>query len=216
MYLKNYKEFKRVFIIGPSAFIPDIGRVTKSGYEINGNFLMVQRKKLDWLVELHYALNSSRLAPNENPFLNMSDTVINNKIVSLVNKFRYKNIRVNFEFESKSGYDINLYNNNISVAEAYVYTEHSQVIAVSDEGIPFSEFIDNHEKYITQTDYLILKQIGLYYQIKDAKSKKYTIGLQYNKMRMIYLYVNDIRLYRNQFQRPSFYYSFSLSFNMIF
>lgn len=221
LYKKIYSSYSHLFqfIIWDSfiSSVEDIGKVTKNGYELNGNFYVVQRKPLNWLLLFSYSKNSIELTRKEGFMLITADTTINNKIISLINNFRYSNFELNFEFESKTGYDINLYRNSISVAEPFTYREFTQISEVNNNGIPTTESIDNFNNYITDTDYFILKHAGLEYHIRDkAKSNKYVIGLHYNKMRRMFFYLNDIHEYQEQFQKPSFYNALSLSFKMEF
>lgn len=222
LYQKHYNEFNHLFLLrGPGngfySYLADIGKVTKNGYELNGNFHIIQNKSLDWLMSFSFSENSTELERNEELLVQIADTIINNKIISIVNNFRYKNFQLFVEFEGKNGYDLNLYKNNITVSEPFSYWERSQISEINNEGLPISESIENYFKYITDTDYFIFKQIGLEYQTKEnAKGNYYVIGLQYNKMRRIYHYVNDIEKYQEQFQKPSFFNALSLSFKMKF
>ena len=215
-YHKNYKEFNHRF----SEFnLFNVGKVTKNGFEINGDFHFIRNKTMDWILKTSFSKNSAELKHNEE--IVIPDTTISNNIFSIINSFRYKNLQLLIEVEGKDGYDLNLYGNNIIVVEPFSYQTYSQVTGVNNEGVPISKDVnsykpENHE-YITDTDYFILKQIGLQYQINDhARNNTYVIGLQYNKMRRLYLYVNDIANYQEQFQRPSFYNAISLSFTMRF
>lgn len=221
LYFKNYKKFYHLFQFetwnGFHSSLDDIGKVTKNGYELTGNFYIIQNNSLNWLMSFSLIENLKELERSEDLIFQIADTIINNKIISIVNNFRYKNFRLFMEFEGKKGYDLNLYKNNITVSEPFSYWERTQISEINNQGIPSSIIIENYERYITDTDYIILKQMGIEYQTKDnAKGNYYLIGLQYNKMRRIYNYVNDIENYQKQFQKPSFYNAVSLSFKMEF
>lgn len=197
----------------------DLGKLTRNGFEINGDFHLIRNKSLDWILKTSFSKNSTELEHNEK--LVIPDTTINNHIISIINSFRYKNFQLSIAFERKNGYDVNLYGNSIIVAKPFSYQKHTQVTGVNNEGVPISKEVysnvpGNHG-YITDTDYFILKQIGLQYQINNhARNKTFAIGLQYNKMRRLYLYVNDVANYQGTFQRPSFYNAISLSLTMRF
>lgn len=74
----------------------------------------------------------------------------------------------------------------------------------NSEGIPILGIIENHSNDITNTNYIMLKQIGLNYQLKEIKKNNYIVGLNYNKMSSLYLPV------------PSFINTFSMSFKAKF
>ncbi len=221
LYFKNYKKFNHHFEYETSngfySSLEDIGQVTKNGHELNGNFYIIQNKSLDWVMRFSFSKNSTLLERNEELRFQIADTIINNKIISIVNNFRYKNFQLFIEFEGKKGYDLNLYKNNIKVSEPFSYGERTQISEINNKGMPTSANIENYERYITDTDYAILKQIGLEYRTKDNPSGNiFILGIQYNKMRRIFLYVNDIEKYQEQFQKPSFFKAISLSFKMKF
>lgn len=222
LYQKKYRSFYHLFQYqiwngNWHVTLEDIGEVTKRGYELYGNYLIVQNKTLYWLVESSYSRNASALDRNQNLMFQLADTLIHNRIISIVNHFAYKSIKLLFEIEGKNGYDINLYRKNISVAEPFSYWERRQVTGINSEGIPTSGNIINYRNYITDINYFVLKQIGLEYHIRDnTRGNNYFIGLQYHKMRRIYFFVDDINTYQEQFQRPSFFNSLSLSFKLQF
>jgi hypothetical protein len=221
LYYKNYNEYNHLFEFvtwnGFYSSLEDIGNVTKNGYELNGNFNIIQNKSLNWLMSFSFSENSTELERNEELMFQIADTIIKNKVISITNNFRYKNFQLQIVFEGKNGYDLTLYNNNITVSEPFSYWERTQISEINNEGVPTSTRIENYENYITDTDYFILKQIGIEYQTKNnTKGNYYVIGLQYNKMRRLYQYVNDIEKYQEQFQKPSFYNAVSLSFKMKF
>jgi hypothetical protein len=226
-YCKHYKDFNRLYWSydyygNIHSYMFNLGKVTNDGYELNGNFRIIQNNSLDWLMNLSFSVNSTELEHNNDLPIRVNDTTINNNIFSVVNNLRYKNFQLSIAFEGKNGYDLNLYRNNITVAEPFPYREYTQITEINNKGVPISKELFDYENrklidYITDTDYFILKQIGLQYQISDhARNKTYVIGLQYNKMRRLYLYVNDIEKYQEQFQKPSFYNAISLSFTMRF
>lgn len=197
----------------------NFGKVIRSGVELNGDFHFIRNKSLDWMLNLSFSKNSSELERNKN--LQLSDTLISNNIISIVNNLRYKNFQFYIELERKNGYDLNLYRNNITVANPFSYHESDQIIGIDNKGVPISQETADYgmrgHGYITDTDYFILRQIGLQYQMNNkARNKSYVIGLQYNKMRRLYLYVNDAKKYQEQYQKPSFYDAISLSFRMKF
>lgn len=238
-YYKNYKEdfilpyswssetsswsFKSE--IGMTSLLK-IGKVTKNGFEINGDFHFIRNKSLDWIMKTSFSNNVTGFKHHEE--LALSDTTISNNLFSLMNSFRYKRFQLFIEFEHKSGYDVNLYGDDITVALPISYLEETQITEVNNKGVPISKelnryvpeydvYIAGDDKYITRTDYFILKQIGLQYQINDNASKNtYMVGLQYNRMRRLYHYVHDAANYQSQFQQPSFYNAISLSVTMRF
>jgi hypothetical protein len=171
LYYKNYKKFNHLFEFetwnGFYSSLEDIGKITKNGYELNGNFHIIQNNSFDWLMRFSFSENSTELKRSEEMMFQIADTIINNKIISIVNNFRYKNFQLFIEFEGKKGYDLNLYKNNITVSEPFSYWERTQISEINNEGIPTSASIENYERYITDTEYFILKQIGLEYQTKD-------------------------------------------------
>lgn len=51
----------------------------------------------------------------------------------------------------------------------------------NNEDLPILEEIENYSNDFTNANYIILKQIGLNYQLRDAKKNNYIVGLNYNK-----------------------------------
>lgn len=217
VYQKNYDRFMKLFA-SPTGFswMQDIGTLKKYGYNVNGNFHIIEASRIKWNVELEYTQNNSKLALHENLPVLLSDTVIHNKLIMLVNHLQYRNLHLSFALEGKNGYDVSLYDRNIMASEPYAVYESYEVTGVTNEGKPVVREIENPLQYIPDTDYFILKQLGLDYEFTDSKNHKYSVGLQYNKLRRLYLYVNDIDFYQSQFQRPSFYSAVSLTFSMLF
>ena len=215
VYQKMYPSYNHLF--NYSHLLQDIGKITKNGLDLNVDASIVRKLNIEWDIALSYNMNSSKLDQKKDLIFVMTDTTIQNHIVILTNKFRYRNFELLVEVEAKNGFDVNLYRNNISVAEPFTYREHTTVIGVDNQGIPITQtnqFFDNN---ITDTDYLILKHLGIeYHPSNKAKRFNYSIGLHYNKMRRMYLYVNDVELYQNQFQQPSFYNVMSLSLKASF
>lgn len=221
-YQKEYGTYDHLFQFkspygGTEIYLEDLGKVTKRGYELNGSALLIKSKKLDWLLAFSYSGNSEELSDHKNFGLVLADTIITNKLISVANNLRYKGFHIGVELEQKEGYDINMFQNNLSVAEPLPYWKREQITGVDNEGIPTIEQINNSLHYITSADYLILKHIGCEYELRRRSNHiGYVFGVQYDKMRRLYLFVNDADVNYNQFQRPSFYHSLSLSFKMRF
>ena len=211
-YQKEYGTYNHFY----GLFFKDLGKVTKEGYDFIASALLIKSKSLDWLLAVSYSGNSEELSDHKNFGLVLADTVITNKLISIANNLSYKGFHVGVELEHKEGYDINLFENNVSVAELLPLRRGEQITGVDNKGIPTIEKIDNSLHYITSADYLILKHIGCEYELRRSKHIGYAIGVQYDKMRRLYLFVNDADENYNQFQRPSFYHSLSLSFKMKF
>ena len=222
VYSKNYDQ---LFDVGSRSglILHDIGKVNKQGYDLIGKFNIIQNKEFGWSVRSSFSENEIAITYDDSveeiPFIGIvtKDTIIKNNIISINNNIRYKNFQLFVDVEGKNGFDINLFENRLSVSKPFSYQQSSQISGINNEGVPTSESIEDFRNYITDTDYLILKTIGLRYQTNEnKKGNNYTIGLQYNRLRRIYLYVNDIELYQDQFQKPSFLDSVSFSFKMKF
>lgn len=221
LYYKNYSNYYHRIEYqtqgGVFSSSENIDKITKKGYDLNGNYWIIKNNSLEWGMGVSLCESLIELEADEMMIYLLPDTIINNRIISIVNNIRYKRLKYVIEFEGKKGFDLNLYRNNISVSEPFSYWERRQISGVNNSGIPGSEIIENYSRYITDTDYFILKRMGLEYQTRsNAKGKYFVFGLQYNKMRRVYLYVNDVEKYQKQFQRPSFFNAVSLSFKMNF
>ncbi|MBL7905161.1 MAG: hypothetical protein JNL22_09085 [Bacteroidales bacterium] len=216
LYYKNYSKYYHLFKYytpgGIFSSADNIGKVTKKGYDLNGNFWIIKNNSMDWILGVSLCESIIEPEKNEELIFQLADTTIGNRIISIVSNIRYKRFRYFIEFESKNGYDVNLYKNNFSVSEPFSYGERSQISGVNNSGIPSSVIIENNFGYITDADYFILKRMGLEYQTRsNAKGQYFVIGIQYNKMRRVYLFINDTEKYQEQFQRPSFFNAVSLS-----
>lgn len=128
--------------------------------------------------------------------------------------------------EGKSGFDYNYFNRKISTAGTSPYydlpwsNERREIITgISNNGEPIREAIGYQDRNaLIKTNYFILKNFGFEYSFKQRPGwlDELSIGIMFNRIRRIYIYLNDIERYQNQQQLPSFMNSIDLSLDMKF
>ena len=221
-YNRKYKDYHNLI----SFYVPNgsslseqrtinnrLGKMTLSGLEFNGNLHLIKKRDTDWKVNLSYSANNIDMVANEELSFFIPDTTVNNNLITISNTFKHKNFQFFIEFEGKNGADVFMNNNNFSGPLPYSYGQNSIISGVNNESIPTEENIEEIYSYIVDTNYFILKNVGVDYKLGNTK-KQYLIGLQYNRMRRIYSFVRDVELNRGHLQKPSFFSAVSLSFKM--
>ncbi|NME68044.1 TonB-dependent receptor [Flammeovirga aprica] len=206
-YVPNGSSFSKSIIVNDN-----LGKMKQSGYELIANAKILKNAATDWSMGFTYSNNVIELQTNQDLYPIVMDATVQNNLFTITNSFRLNNLQFFIEFEGKNGADIHLYKNNISGALPYAHGEDKIVTGVNNWAVPSVETIEEIYNYIPETNYFILKNIGVNYKINSHKSNnQYTIGLQYNRMRRFHYYVKNAELYSEHFQKPSFFDTVSLS-----
>jgi hypothetical protein len=149
----------------------------------------------------------------------LEDSNESNVFFTIGNKFRYKNILFQFLLEGKEGLDFDYYNRSIGstypVPRPQYYSSlvgaHSSGKAIYDKSVSYAS---------PHTKYFMLKNIALRYNLKVKKRRidEFTIGLTYDRIRNIFLHLNDIgsQYSTRVIQTPSVYNTLSLSAGITF
>jgi len=203
--------------------IISLGRNNRFGGEINGSLKLVETNDKNWSLLFSYSNNTVDFK-KKNSYL--KDTAIRNSIYWIQNSIKIKNFSIYFSMEGKSGFDYNYFNRKISTAGTSPYydlpwsNERREIITgISNNGEPIREAIGYQDRNaLIKTNYFILKNFGFEYSFKQRPGwlDELSIGIMFNRIRRIYIYLNDIERYQNQQQLPSFMNSIDLSLDMKF
>jgi hypothetical protein len=193
-------------------------KLFKKGYELETEVYIIKNREVNWKIAYAYSQNDMDFKNDTAAIIYYADTVLRNSFQFITNTFTYKNFQIHFGFESKKGYDIELYNSSIAVVEPIVKNMYRQIVGISSNGIPIVEHIQDFNHNITNTDYSIFKNLSVDYRFENIfkSSIDMTVGIKYAKIRRLYRFVNDVELYYWQYQKPSFCNTigFTLNFSL--
>jgi hypothetical protein len=192
------------------------GDLKKSGIELSSQLSVIERTALSWIMQASFSKNAIKFGSR---YSWLEDSNKSNVFFAIGNKFRYKNILFQFLLEGKEGLDFDYYNRSIGstypVPRPQYYSNltgaHSSGKAIYDKSVSFAS---------PHTKYFMLKNVALRYNLKIKKRRidEFTIGLTFDRMRNIFLHLNDISAQYSTrvIQTPSTYNTLSLSTGITF
>jgi hypothetical protein len=192
------------------------GDLKKSGIELSSQLSVIERTDLSWMMQASFSKNVIKFS---SLYFWPGDSNESNVFFTIGNKFRYKNILFQFLVEGKEGLDFDYYNRSIGstypVPRPQYYSNlidtHNSGKAIYDKSVSYAP---------PHTKYFMLKNIALRYNLKIKKRRidEFTIGLTYDRIRNIFLHLNDIssQYSTRAIQTPSTYNTLSLSTGITF